>query len=188
MSYPIRDYRTSDETSWLRCRVLAFLDTAYYDDVWTAKPRLPSPGFELVTVHGTTVVGILDVDIDGPDATIDTVAVHPDHQRHGLGTAMLQHARDRCRGVGATTLETWTREDEATLRWYRRAGFTERDHYLHVYADHYASPSEPVNAIDRPRPNLKPIRLFMHARMKDEAQLRQRFRRVHTCRRFVQAL
>ncbi len=86
MSYPIRDYRTSDETSWLRCRVLAFLDTAYYDDVWTAKP------------------------------------------------------------------------------------------------------SEPVNAIDRPRLHLKPIRLFMHARMKDEAQLRQRFRRVHTCRRFVQAL
>ena len=28
----VRDYRPSDETGWLRCRVLAFLDTCYYDE------------------------------------------------------------------------------------------------------------------------------------------------------------
>ena len=29
----IRDYQIEDETSWVRCRVLSFLDTAYYDIV-----------------------------------------------------------------------------------------------------------------------------------------------------------
>ena len=28
----IRDYEPADEEAWLRCRVLAFLHTAYYDD------------------------------------------------------------------------------------------------------------------------------------------------------------
>lgn len=29
----IRKYQQEDESSWLRCRVLSFLDTAYYDIV-----------------------------------------------------------------------------------------------------------------------------------------------------------
>lgn len=42
MSYTIREYTSADETSWLHCRVLAFLDTAFYDDVVPAKPvRIP---------------------------------------------------------------------------------------------------------------------------------------------------
>lgn len=167
-SASIRDYHASDEPSWLRCRVLAFLHTAYFDDVWTSKPRIRRPGFELVTVDDGAVVGILDPDIEGHDATIDTIAVHPDYQRQGLGNAMLHRARERCRELGATTLDAWTRDDEATLRWYRRAGFTESDHYLHVYADHYVSPSEPANAIEGPRPELRPIKLFLHARMEHE--------------------
>ncbi|NIK55532.1 hypothetical protein [Kribbella shirazensis] len=33
----IRDYRTTDVASWLRCRLLSFFDTEYYDvlDAWT---------------------------------------------------------------------------------------------------------------------------------------------------------
>jgi len=188
MTYTIREYRTTDEPSWLRCRVLAFLHTAYYDDVWTAKPRLRRPGFELVTVDDDAVVGIVDVDVEGREATIDTVAVHPDHRRRGLGDAMLHRARELCRTIGVTTLEAWTRDDQATLNWYRRAGFDEDSHYLHVYANHYTSPSEPALAIDRPRSNLRPIQLFLHARLDDEPELRQQFARVHTCRRFAQQL
>jgi hypothetical protein len=33
MHYAIREYVPADEASWLRCRVLSFLGTAYYDDV-----------------------------------------------------------------------------------------------------------------------------------------------------------
>lgn len=29
----IRNYQENDEKSWIRCRLLAFVDTAYFDDV-----------------------------------------------------------------------------------------------------------------------------------------------------------
>jgi ribosomal protein S18 acetylase RimI-like enzyme len=79
------------ETSWLRCRALSFLDTAYFDDVKKTKTDIVSPGFELVAVEGDgPVVGIVDVTVEGALATIDTVAVHPDHQHRGIGRAMRQ--------------------------------------------------------------------------------------------------
>lgn len=102
MSYTIREYTTADETAWLRCRVLAFLHTAYFDDVLRSKPDGQAPGLELVAVDGTgSVVGIMDTSIDGALATIDTVAVHPDppHELpHGIRHLEV-HRRDRLGGT-----------------------------------------------------------------------------------------
>lgn len=39
----VREYRPDDERQWLRCRVLAFLDTAYYDNVLREKERYRNP-------------------------------------------------------------------------------------------------------------------------------------------------
>lgn len=47
----IRDYQIEDETSWVRCRVLSFLDTAYYDIVAREKERYQHPSIELVAVE-----------------------------------------------------------------------------------------------------------------------------------------
>jgi ribosomal protein S18 acetylase RimI-like enzyme len=113
--------------------VLSFLGTAYFDDVMTAKES-PAVGAELVAVQDAVVVGILDFSVDGVLATIDTVGVHPDYQHQGIGTRLLELARTRAAALGATTVEAYTRDDEATLRWYRARGFAESDHYLHVYA------------------------------------------------------
>ena len=33
----IRDYHSNDEIGWVRCRVLAFLQTAYFDNVLNKK-------------------------------------------------------------------------------------------------------------------------------------------------------
>jgi hypothetical protein len=49
----IGDYAPADEESWLRCRVLAFLHTAYYDDVLCAKPAYANPSIALVALIGT---------------------------------------------------------------------------------------------------------------------------------------
>ncbi|MGW6598917.1 GNAT family N-acetyltransferase, partial [Streptomyces sp. NPDC055036] len=95
MTYTIRAYTRADEGSWLRCRVLSFLNTAYYD-VDRAKPAIPVPGLELVAVDRTdTVVGIMDTMVVDTLATVDTVAVHPDHQHRGLGRALLRETRSR---------------------------------------------------------------------------------------------
>jgi ribosomal protein S18 acetylase RimI-like enzyme len=186
LTYLIREYIPSDETSWLRCRVLSFLSTAYYDDVDRAKTAIPSPGLELVAVDRTdAVVGIMDTVVDEGRAAIDTVAVHPDHQHRGLGRTLLEQTRTRARELGATTLDAWTRDDPGTLGWYRAMGFTESDHYLHVFAHSYTAPDEPNRAIRSPRPGLRLMAAFLHAKLEDEEQLRREFSRVHVCRRFA---
>ena len=187
--YTVREYEPADEKSWLRCRVLGFLDTAYFDDVWQAKPRIPAPGFELVAAdENGDIAGIMDVEIDGGLATIETVAVHPDHRRRGLGRVLLARASARLVGSSATTLDAWTRDDPDTLAWYRAMGFAESDHYLHVYANHYTDSGEPERAVRTPRPGLKPMMLFLHAKLAEEQRMREEFARVHVCRRFAKEL
>jgi ribosomal protein S18 acetylase RimI-like enzyme len=180
----VRDYEPADEQSWLRCRVLAFLGTAYFDAVVTAKP---AAGAALVAVESGSVVGILDLSADGGLATIDTIAVHPDHQHRGIGTRLLELACARGAALGAGTIDAWTRDDAATLRWYRARGFSESGHYLHVYADHYVSAAEPASAVQG-RPGLKPVKVFLHAALDQEAEMRRKFSRVHVCRRFARQI
>ena len=173
----------------MRCRVLSFLDTSYYDAVERAKPQIALPGFELVAVDDTgAIAGLMDVAVDGESATIETVAVHPDHRRRELGRSLLAEACARAAGASATTLDAWTRDDPDTLSWYRDMGFTESEHYLHVYADYYTDADEPKRAVRERRPDLSPMILFLHAKLADEQRLRQEFARVHVCRRFAKQL
>lgn len=152
----------------------------------TAK-QSPPIGAELVAVEGCTVVGILDFSMDGSLATIDTIGVHPDRQHQGIGRRLFELARIRAAVLGATTIDAYTRDDEATLRWYRARGFTESDHYLHVYANYYANAAEPGEAVDS-RHGLFPIKIFLHADLEQEVEMRQKFQRVHVCRRFAQPI
>ncbi len=87
----MRTYDPADEPSWLRCRVLGFLDTAYFDDVWPVKP--PSAGLDLVAATAGTVAGILTATVNREAATIDTVVVHPDFRRQG---GLCSTRRSRC--------------------------------------------------------------------------------------------
>lgn len=187
--YVVRDYASGDGQSWLRCRVLAFLPTAYYDDVVQSKPVVESPGFELVAVnaHGE-VVGLMDVTGDDTVGTIDTLAVHPDHQSRGIARALLGHAISRAHAQNLTALSAWTRDDPVTLHWYRAMGFIEVDHYLHVFANYTTDPAEPSRAVDAMRPGLALMSAFLHAKLVDEPRLRRQFARVHVCRRFTKAL
>jgi N-acetylglutamate synthase-like GNAT family acetyltransferase len=182
----VRDYEPADEQSWLRCRALSFLGTAYFDDVMTVKKSMPS-GAELVAVDSGMVVGVLDLAIDGALATIETIAVHPDHQGRGVGSSLFDLACIRAAALGADTVDAWTRDDESTLTWYRSRGFSEDSHYLHVYANCYASADEPLRAV-RGRPGLEPITVFLHAELDRETEMRAKFRRVHVCRRFVRPI
>ena len=103
--YVVRDYATGDEPSWLRCRILAFLTTAYFDDVVSTKPDVLAPGFGLVAVTPhDTVVGLMDVAIEDTAASIDTLAVHPDHQYRGIARSLLSHALSRVRVHDVTAI------------------------------------------------------------------------------------
>lgn len=176
----VRDYEPADETSWLRCRVLGFLATSYHDDVWQARRRTD---LELVATDGGVVVGVLDVSVAGPEATIDTVVAHPDYRGRGVATALLTEALRRLERCGVRQIDAWTREDKAALGWFARNGFVETSRYLHVYAS-----ADEVGTVLSAKHGLMPVGAFLHARIERETEMRQRFERVHVCRRLVREI
>jgi hypothetical protein len=94
----------------------------------------------------------------------------------------------RAEAHNLTALTAWTRDDPITLHWYRSMGFTETDHYLHVFANYAADPAEPARAVNSMRPGRHLMSAFVHADLADEPQLRQQFARIHVCRCVTKAL
>ncbi len=180
----IRDYSPLDEQDWLRCRVLGFLPTAYFDDVLTKKPTYGGPAVEIVAASAGAVVGIIDVAVADELATIETVAVHPDVARIGIGSLLLGEVLRRLPS-SVRDLDAWTRDDEPANKWYLSNGFREKFRYLHVYAkgDH-----EPRTAIVETSHGLTPVAAFFHADISRENELRGTFSRVHVCRQYVRSL
>jgi ribosomal protein S18 acetylase RimI-like enzyme len=177
----VRLFRPADEQGWLRCRVVAFLATAYFDDVAPSKPTYDgTEAIELVAVDDEEdVVGILDVTVDAALATIETIAVHPDVARQGVATALIAESTRRL-PAAVEAIDAWTRDDAPANAWYTATGFRETFRYLHVFADD----DELSDGFTTP-PHLTAVRGFFHAPIDQEDDLRRRFRRVHVCRRFV---
>ena len=178
----VRPYEAADEQGWLRCRVLAFLASAYFDDVLRTKPQFAGAAIELVAIEGGEVVGVLDVTVEGSAATIETIGGHPDHARRGVAAALLADALRRLPGE-VESLDAWTRDDAAANAWYQKSGFREEFRYLHVYA----RDDETDRAVERSLSGLTPIAGFFHADIAREAEMRDAFRRVHICRQYVRA-
>jgi ribosomal protein S18 acetylase RimI-like enzyme len=200
MGFLIRDYADLDEPSWVRCRALSFLGSSYFDDVRTKRTAFDGDALRLVAVHpkpeGMTtpgpeeVVGLIDVELweqDGaPVATIDSIAVHPDHQRVGIAGALLDTALARLAGHDLRWIDAWTREDPAANAWYARNGFTIAQSYLHVYKDDAAG--DPDEGYAAPYGLGAPVKAFFHAPDEDPEVWRARFARVHQCRRYLRRL
>ena len=93
----VRAYRDADERGWVVCRLLSFLDTAFYDDVRRSKERYGNPAIELVAERDGEIVGLIDVECETEPGTVCEerpglggmiwhLAVHPDHQRQSVAT------------------------------------------------------------------------------------------------------
>lgn len=87
--------------------------------------------------------------------------------------------------TAVTVIDAWTREDVPALAWYRARGFAESEHYLHVYKTWGGDPDAGWAS---PAPLSAPVAAFCHARLEDEADLRERFSRVYVCRRFSRSV
>lgn len=80
------------------------LGSAHFDDVLKARPEILAPGFGLVADDECgTVTGTIDITVKDQPATIDTVAVHPDHQPQGIGHLLLAEALSRVSALGVPT-------------------------------------------------------------------------------------
>jgi ribosomal protein S18 acetylase RimI-like enzyme len=179
----IRPYQPTDERSWLLCRLLSFFDTCYYDDVHTNRTTFDNPSIQLVADLNGEVVGLLDVEIDGPAATIDSIAIHPDHQRTGIASRLLSAAIAELPS-SVVSLDAWTREDPSALSWYRQQGFIEEYQYLHVYKNSDGSNHE----FTAPSPLFAVMHAYCHADLEHETVLRSRFDRVYVCTQFLRTV
>ncbi len=182
----IRDYEERDEVGWVRCRALAFLDTAYYDAVERAKQRYERSAIELVAERGGEIVGLIDVECEEDAGTVCSerpglggmiwhVAVHPDHRRQGIGEALVQRARAEQYGI--ERLEAWTRDDRWVQQWYERLGFAQIESYLHVYVEL----DDGLRELFPITNGIRPVKLFAHYVGDQRDALRRRFARVHDC-------
>lgn len=142
----IREYKDTDERGWLRCRVAAFLDCSYFNDVKTEKERYVYPSVCLVAEESETIVGLIDTEIDSDDLTcaknesgaiIWNLAVLPEFRRYGVAKALWEQAKKRLLVQGIHYCELWTQEDEAANQFYRSVGFTleESQTWIRCYAE-----------------------------------------------------
>ena len=186
----IRDYRRTDETGWVRCRVLSFLDTAYFDNVLTRKEQYKSLAIELVAIENNQLIGLIDVECEMQAGTICSkkgnslggmvwhIAVHPDFRRRGIAYQLLCEAENRVRKLGITYLEAWTRDDAWVNKWYLKNHFANKKSYLHVFLE---SSKEIQKVIHSSVQDLYPIQAFAHYIGTEKQKLMSEYKRVHEC-------
>ncbi|SET50458.1 Ribosomal protein S18 acetylase RimI [Oceanobacillus limi] len=177
----IREYQSTDEKGWLRCRVLSFLDTAYYDNVLTQKETYENPSIELVTIEDGMVVGLIDIEYEQEERTVCSqgvglggmiwhIAVHPDYGRQGIGSELLFAAEEVAKRKGLNRLEAWTRNDEWVNNWYEKNNFHKIDSYLHVYME---GSQELKDSLKSEIPSLYPVQAFAHYTGKEKDSIKE---------------
>jgi GNAT superfamily N-acetyltransferase len=179
MAVVIRPYAPEDERGWLRCRLLAFFDSAFFDAVEREKERYDQRAVELVADDDGVIVGLLDLECEsdglsdrpGRGGMIWHLATHPDHQRRGIAGALLEEAERQSRSRGLERLEAWTRDDTHVQRWYATHGFVQIDSYLHVYLER-----DDLREFDG---ELRLVKAFAHYTGDRRDEIRARYERVH---------
>lgn len=190
----IRKYEKEYETGWLRCRILSFLDTAYFDNVLKEKEIYQNPAIELVAIIEGQVVGLIDVEYEREEKTVCTsdeglggmiwhIAVHPDFQRKGIGQKLLLAAEKFAKEIGLHYLEAWTRDDKWVNAWYVKSGFVNRSSYLHVLME-----DGELNHLKSDIPNLNPVQAWAHYTGEDKEKIKGKFKRVHACFSYTKML
>ncbi|MEO5576474.1 MAG: GNAT family N-acetyltransferase [Gaiellaceae bacterium] len=180
--FTVRPYEPADEVGWLRCRLLSFFGSAFWDDVEREKERYPQPAIELVAESESgEIVGLLDLEVKlkpgvvadrpGRGGMIWSLATHPDHQRQGIASALLEEAERRARERGLERPEAWTRDDLHVQRWYETHGFALIDGYLHVYLER-----DDLRQFDG---EICLVKAFGHYTGGEPEKIRERYARVH---------
>ncbi len=101
---------------------------------WAELARVPESRWYVAARSGERIVGYAGMFVVGPEADVQTVAVAPEAQGHGVGGALVEAMADEARARGVAVLHLEVRADNAgALGLYERHGFVadgrRRDYY-----------------------------------------------------------
>jgi len=184
----IREYQEKDELQWVRCRVLSFLDSAYFDNILREKEHYLHPAVELVAEADDKVVGFIDVEYENEPGdvcylkgslggVIWHLGVLPEYRSLGVASSLLEESIERLKKLGVKRIEAWTRDDKWVNEWYIRRGFAWKESYLHVYAES----SECDNACQSKDEDLLICNCYAHYIGSDREAVKKQYKRVHEC-------
>jgi ribosomal protein S18 acetylase RimI-like enzyme len=187
-SMQIREYRDTDNLQWVRCRVLSFLDSAYFDNVLKEKEHYSNDSIELVAVKDDIIVGLIDIEYETVKGTVCYysnelggvmwhLAVLPEYRGRGIATSLLNEAIKFLKDKHINKIEAWTRDDKWVNDWYKNRGFNFRKQYLHIYSEG----NECSKIIDSKINNLFICNCFAHYLGDDREEIKKKFKRVHEC-------
>ncbi len=74
----------------------------------------------LVALRGSTVIGVIALEVRGLRGLVRSVAVEPGHSRQGVGTSLLQSLLARAQELSLRELYLLTEDAE---KFFRKAGF-----------------------------------------------------------------
>lgn len=140
--FTILPYQPIFETSWVRCKALAYLHSQFIDqmsqekDVYSEENDGYKETIELVAVLGDKVVGLMDIGIYSQARTrndiyvkdayqgsyMDAVAIHPDYQKLGIAQSLLDQSIQILKSKDVHYLTIFTRDDFAANQFYKKNG------------------------------------------------------------------
>jgi len=184
----IREYDDADNLQWVRCRVLSFLDSAYFDNVLREKEHYENSSIELVAEVDNKIVGLIDIEYerkkgevcynaDELGGVIWHIAVLPEYRGLGIATLLLNEAINRLKNKGIKKLEAWTRDDKWVNDWYKNRGFNWKESYLHVYTEG----NECSEIIESKIKKVSIYNCFVHYVGEEKEEIKNKFKRVHEC-------
>ena len=190
----IRKYnsqKNGEELAWIRCRVLSFLDSAYFDDVRQSKENYDNPAVELVAEDDGKIVGLLDAEYEKNigdvgykseklSAVIWHLAVLPEYRNQGIASKLLESAITILKKNKIELIQAWTRDDKWVLKWYESHKFNLKEYYFHVFAENDECDLISKSRIDK----LYVCTAFAHYVGNDQENIKNKFKRVHQCNLF----
>jgi ribosomal protein S18 acetylase RimI-like enzyme len=79
----------------------------------------------LVATAGSELVGTAMAGYDGHRGWVHYLAVHPDHRRQGIGTALMRSIEERLTRMGCPKLNLQVRAtNQVVLPFYKRLGYS----------------------------------------------------------------
>jgi len=183
-----RMYRPADEEHWLRCRVLAFLDSPYYENVITKKPTYETDALELIASDGNDLLGFMDTQFEqragslcygsgDVGAVIWELGIHPDFRRQRIASRLLEKTIAECDSRGGKRIQAWTRASPTTRGWYESLGFRSIFRYWHVWLNGQKLRS----MIEQPIPDLTPVHAYCEYTGDDIERVAQISDRIEEC-------